>query len=175
VIRYGQTLPRASAPGLGSFAPSGAGLLKSEAAFHVQALAVALQMLKQASSRMLHRMDKPTPSPGWQSVKVRKDLNSAPHNLNHLLYKIRFFVFRFFLVASLTKIIYTKKTGRARVSARTVPDHKSPSLKGDLWLELILAAHQNPLFTIFSTVSTQLLPAFIAIWKHWSRLAFSIR
>lgn len=32
---------------------------------------------------------------------------------------------RLFLVASLPKIGYTKKTGHARVSARTVPDHKS--------------------------------------------------
>ena len=29
-----------------------------------------------------------------------------------------------FLVASFPKVIYTKKTGRARVDARTVPDHK---------------------------------------------------
>jgi len=36
-----------------------------------------------------------------------------------------------------------KKTGRARVSARTVPDHKSPSKKGNVWLTPILAAQQK--------------------------------
>src|SRR5262249_33586857 len=53
--------------------------------------------------------------------------------------------------------------------------------KGDLWLTQILpahqktlAVHQNPSSTIFSTVSTQLSPASIAIWRPWKRSAFSI-
>src|SRR5262249_27734868 len=54
--------------------------------------------------------------------------------------------------------------------------------KGDPWLTQILPAHQktlaahpNPSSTIFSTVSTQLSPASIAIWRHWKGSAFSIR
>jgi hypothetical protein len=40
-----------------------------------------------------------------------KDFNSQPHNLNHPLYKIRFFIPRFFPIASFPKISYTKKDG----------------------------------------------------------------
>ena len=47
--------------------------------------------------------------------------NSPPHNLHQPLYKIRFFVLRFFFVASFRKIGYTKKTGRARVTSTDGP------------------------------------------------------
>jgi hypothetical protein len=76
----------------------------------------------------------------------------VPHNLNRPLYKIRFFIFRFFFVASLRKIIYTKEAGRAVFEHERAPDHKSPSSrKGDLWLTLILAVRKNPTFTTFFT------------------------
>src|SRR5260221_4681731 len=74
-------------------------------------------------------MPRPSPTPGERAGHPTRRLNPPPHNLKHPLYKIRFFILRLFFVASFPKISYTKKTGRARVYARTVPDHKSPSLE----------------------------------------------
>jgi hypothetical protein len=40
---------------------------------------------------------------------AKRGERDPPHNLNHLLYRIRFFKLRFFLVASLSKIRYKKR------------------------------------------------------------------
>jgi hypothetical protein len=45
--------------------------------------------------------------------------------------------------------------------------------KGDPWLTQILAVCRSRTSTISSTVSTHHSHAFIAIWKHWNRSAFS--
>jgi hypothetical protein len=52
---------------------------------------------------------------------TRSPPRPPPHNLNHPLYKIRFFKLRFFFVASLPKIGYKKQTGRARVISTDGP------------------------------------------------------
>src|SRR5690348_17126657 len=108
---------------------------------------------------------------------------TPPHNLNHLLHKIRFFKLRFFLVASFAKISYTKKDGTRPCyeHGRSLTTNHLPA-KGNLWLTQILPAHQKPLAayknhssTIFSTVLTQHTLASIAIWRRCKRSAFSIR
>jgi hypothetical protein len=60
-------------------------------------------------------------SPGENRPLCLSPFIRRPYNLIHPLYNLRFFILRLFSVASVLKIIYTKRAGRAVLLARTRP------------------------------------------------------